>query len=494
MAELGPGTRLGRYQVDRVIGRRDVADICRAHDEQGLPYAVKVFHRGGEEVMRRASLVIGLEHPNIARNYEVFPYDEGFCVVQEWVPGGSLEAELAYAGRLSMEQTLRLGRDLASALGYAHERGILHRDITPANVLRHPDGRYMLVDFGALGQLEHDTGLTRAGQVAGTPYYMSPEQLTGSPQGAASDIFGLGLLLFRAVYGRVPDESAENLLDLLSRRVQQPIEVPESPLRGLITACLALDPDARPRSAEVLEMLRVLTEQWNASYAVSEADVDEAIPPPLSWPSPPTTSPPATTWPGQGQWQMPAQRLPVPSYGPSRRSIGTRGVLAGAGVAALVAVVVLASVLGASWTGIVLVANGVLIAAAGVAVARWLRRRWSARSDQVGHDVSRVFFSATSRADLSQSLMIEVNAMMASLQTIDQRLLGKTVVAFIDEYEKADASADRQSALLGMVSVLEKVEHRLAPWHVRHRDAIATTIAVVGCVAGVLSAVQPFLG
>jgi hypothetical protein len=492
VAELGPGTRLGRYQVDRVIGRRDVADICRAHDERGLPYAVKVFHRGGEEVMRRASLVIGLEHPNIARNYEVFPYGEGFCVVQEWVPGGSLEAELAYAGRLSIEQTLRLGRDLASALGYAHERGILHRDITPANVLRHPDGRYMLVDFGALGQLEHDTGLTRAGQVAGTPYYMSPEQLTGSPQGAASDIFGLGLLLFRAVYGRVPDESADNLLDLLSRRVQQPIEVPQSPLRGLISACLALDPNARPRSAEVLEMLRVLTEQWNASYTASEAEVEDAVPPPLTRPSPPrmtTTSPPATTSPGQGQWQ-----LPVPSYGPSSRSAGRRGVVVGAGVVALVAVVVLASVLGASWTGIVLVANGVLIAAAGVAVARWLRRRWSARSDQVGQDVSRVLFSATSRADLSRSLMIEVNAMMASLQTIDQRLLGKTVVAFIDEYEKADASADRQSALLGMVSVLEKVEKRLAPWHVRHRDAIATAIAVVGCVAGVVSAVQPFLG
>jgi len=168
-----------------------------------------------------------------------------------------------------------------------------------------------------------------------------------------------------------------------------------------------------------------------------------------------------------------------------------RLALAGVLLAAVVVVVVVA---GASWTGIALVANGLIVAAVAIGVARWLRRRWSVASPQLERDASRLLFSAVGRAELSRSLMIEVDTMLEGLRSVDERILGMTVVAMLAEYDTADSSADRQAALLNMVAVLEKVEGRLAPWHVRHRDAIATTIAVVGCVAGVLSAVQPFLG
>jgi hypothetical protein len=140
------------------------------------------------------------------------------------------------------------------------------------------------------------------------------------------------------------------------------------------------------------------------------------------------------------------------------------------------------------------VANGLIVAAVAIGVARWLRRRWFVASPQLEREASRLLFSSVGRAELSRSLMIEVDAMLAGLRSIDEKILGMTVVAMLAEYDSADSSADRQSALLGMVSVLEKVEGRMAPWHVRHRDAITTMIAVVGCVAGVLSAVQPFLG
>jgi hypothetical protein len=258
---------------------------------------------------------------------------------------------------------------------------------------------------------------------------MSPEQITGPQQGVESDIFGLGMLLYR--------------------RVQEPIHVPESPLRRLIAACLAFDPRERPRSAtEVLDLIRTL-----AGEPVTPADSYAT-----------------------------AQRV-RPRMVPL--------VLAGVLLAAVVVVVVVA---GAPWTGIALVANGLIVAAVAIGVARWLRRRWSVASPQLEREASRLLFSSVGRAELSRSLMIEVDTMLEGLRSVDERILGMTVVAMLAEYDTADSSADRQAALLNMVAVLEKVEGRLAPWHVRHRDAIATTIAVVGCVAGVLSAVQPFLG
>lgn len=136
MAELSPGSRLGRYTVDRLVGRGAVADVFLAHDEQlaGRQVALKVFRDGGEQLRQRAALALRLEHPNIARSYGLFQYDDGFYLVQEWVAGGSLEAMLDRTGPLDVAETLRLGRDVASALGYAHARGILHRDLTPSNV------------------------------------------------------------------------------------------------------------------------------------------------------------------------------------------------------------------------------------------------------------------------------------------------------------------------------------------------------------------------
>lgn len=488
MAELSPGSRLGRYTVDRLVGRGAVADVFLAHDEQlaGRQVALKVFRDGGEQLRQRAALALRLEHPNIARSYGLFQYEDGFYLVQEWVAGGSLEAMLDRTGPLDVAETLRLGRDVASALGYAHARGILHRDLTPSNVLRQPHRGYQLVDFGALGVLEESTGLTRSGQVAGTPYYMSPEQITGQQQGVESDIFGLGMLLYRSLYGRLPDE-AENMLDLLYRRVQEPIHVPESPLQGLIAACLALDPRERPGSAtEVLDLISTLAEQWETSYTAPAEAAERTEP---------VTPAQGTLTQSPGQWQSIPSTLPTgsDSYVTAQRVRPRMVRLALAGVL-LAAVVVVVVVAGASWTGIALVANGLIVAAVAIGVARWLRRRWSVASPQLERDASRLLFSAVGRAELSRSLMIEVDTMLEGLRSVDERILGMTVVAMLAEYDTADSSADRQAALLNMVAVLEKVEGRLAPWHVRHRDAIATTIAVVGCVAGVLSAVQPFLG
>ncbi|HZO65685.1 MAG TPA: hypothetical protein VFB74_11840 [Kribbellaceae bacterium] len=247
-------------------------------------------------------------------------------------------------------------------------------------------------------------------------------------------------------------------------------------------------PGARsPRAAtEVLDLISTLAEQWETSYTAPAEAAERTEP---------VTPAQGTLTQSPGQWQSIPSTLPTgsDSYVTAQRVRPRMVRLALAGVL-LAAVVVVVVVAGASWTGIALVANGLIVAAVAIGVARWLRRRWSVASPQLERDASRLLFSAVGRAELSRSLMIEVDTMLEGLRSVDERILGMTVVAMLAEYDTADSSADRQAALLNMVAVLEKVEGRLAPWHVRHRDAIATTIAVVGCVAGVLSAVQPFLG
>lgn len=159
-----------------------------------------------------------------------------------------MEADLRAGGQLTVQQTVQLGRDMASALSYAHQRGILHRDIKPSNVLRTTEGTYKLVDFGAVGQLQQDTAATKAGEIAGTPLYMSPEQITGASQTPASDLFGLGPLLYRCLHGHLPDETADTYLQLAVGRINAPISVPRRRCEGCSSAAWpSTQRSARPR-------------------------------------------------------------------------------------------------------------------------------------------------------------------------------------------------------------------------------------------------------
>ena len=132
---------------------------------------------------------------------------------------------------------------------------------------------------------------------------------------------------------------------------------------------------------------------------------------------------------------------------------------------------------------------GVGIAVGAIVLARALRHRWEAPSPATEHRASELLFGTAARKDLTQSLMIEVDQLLGALQAVDSRILGVTVVAMINEYETSRESGDRQAALLHVVELMEKIQTRLAPWHVRHRDAITVSIAIVGCLTGVLSAV-----
>jgi hypothetical protein len=321
---------------------------------------------------------------------------------------------------------------------------------------------YKLADFGAVGTLAEGTGLTEAGVIAGTPLYMSPEQVTGRQQSSASDLFGLGLLLYRCLYGSLPGEGAGNYLELAASRLQ-PIPVPPSPLQALLQRLLALDPARRPQSAS--EVLVALDSILGASRA--EPPI-APVPVPAQMPvlEPPSALERELPWP---PWERPAVL-----------SIG---------------LTVLAAVLAAVWLGVgglpstdwglVRAVAGLVVVGLAFAGARWIRRRWTSRAPETELRAANLIFGAHQREELTASLIIEVEEVVRNLNTLDAKILGMTVVAMLHQYEDAKKWSHKQKALLDMVTLMEKLQQHLSPWHVRHKDAIATAVAVVGALTGV---------
>src|SRR6185437_11347298 len=179
------------------------------------------------------------------------PYDRPPWMATAYVPGPSLTDYVYAYGPLPEPAAWRLAAGIAEALLAVHARGLVHRDLKPSNVLLAVDGP-RVIDFGIASALEM-TGLTAAGSVMGSPPYMSPEQATGQPTGPASDVFALGSTIAFAACGAPPfgDGDAAALLFRVVHLEPAIASVPER-LRGLVAACLAKDPAARPTLPQLL--------------------------------------------------------------------------------------------------------------------------------------------------------------------------------------------------------------------------------------------------
>jgi protein kinase-like protein len=460
---LSPGTAVGPYRVVEHVGDTGTqAEVYRAQDDDGREVALKLLGTSDAQARREVDVVRHLNHPRIVQTYKVLEYKHRFCLVQEWVDGPSLATVLGDERRLGLDQVVRVGEAVAEALAYAHSLGVLHRDIKPSNVLRTADGDYKLVDFGAAGLLQPEVETTQIGEIVGTPLYMSPEQATGAPQTTASDMFGLGLLLYRCLYGALPGEESDNYLQLLLTRTTTPIEVPPSPLRDLLRRCLAIDPAERPRSArEVLDAL---------------SGTDRLAP----LPGVPLT-PIGTTFP-----QPPGSAV---DHAP-RSAVAT--------VLAAAAVVVVAAVL--TWLLVPVPSGGFLlrlligvVVVAGALFTAYRVRQLVGPAPEAERRATGILTGAASRSALTESMVLEVDQVVTRLKSLDARFLGYTLVLLIREAEEAKESADRVAALTQMVALMEKLTRQLLPWHVRHKEAIATSIAIVGSLAGVASVVSGFL-
>jgi hypothetical protein len=398
-------------------------------------------------------VVAALDHPNIVKLYEFFEFERRLYLVQEWMKAGSLEGLLGLTGLLNLRQTLQLGLDVTAALAYAHRNAILHRDIKPSNVMLDEHGRYKLTDFGALGRLESDTGATRRGEVAGTPLYMAPEQFTGQAQSPATDLYALGLLLFRCLHGKLPGGSSGNFVELYRGRSDGTLIVPPSPLQDLLRRCLAPNAGRRPQSADqVRAELREIYQRSSPGAVLPPTQPGMCLPE-----SPRDLS--------SGSPQMANAERSAPIWS---RSAG-RLALAVAAVVVLTAVSTLILIRGGEGTRpgieidvarpLVGVLLGLAIFGAGLASAWWIRAR-SSDSPDLERRAASIVLGAESRDDLTRSLVIEVDRLVRRLETFDARFLGMSVIAMIHEYKESNDSSDRQSALLNVVTLMEKVQIR----------------------------------
>jgi serine/threonine protein kinase len=263
--------QLGPYQIEGVIGQGGMGVVLQARDPKlNRRVAIKLMSActsaspaGRERFLREARAAAAVKHDNVVTIHAV--HDDGPLpfLVMELIEGASLEEKLASHTALPAAEIVQIGTQIAAGLEAAHQRGLVHRDIKPANILLEAGGnRVKITDFG-LARATDDGRLTREGELAGTPQYMSPEQARGQPADHRSDLFSLGSLLYLLCTGR-PAFAAESTLATLRAICDdhpQPIRAanPEIPgwLEALVLRLLEKAPDDRPRSAgEVEQQLR----------------------------------------------------------------------------------------------------------------------------------------------------------------------------------------------------------------------------------------------
>jgi serine/threonine protein kinase len=253
----------GRYRLEKRLGAGAMAEVWLARDTQLDRLVALKRLRGDADPLRferEAHAVASLSHPNIARLFDYGSEEGRPYMVFEYLPGGTLEDRLAAGGLLEDAETERIATEVAEGLAHAHDRGLIHRDLKPTNIVFDEEGRAKITDFGIARMSGADT-LTDAGTLVGTAAYMSPEQASGEPVTPASDVYSFGVLLFRMLTGRLPFESP-NAVDLLRRQLHEPpppvAEVrPGAPpeLAAVAERALAKDPAERPPDGSALRRL-----------------------------------------------------------------------------------------------------------------------------------------------------------------------------------------------------------------------------------------------
>ncbi|HET9768703.1 MAG TPA: serine/threonine-protein kinase, partial [Thermoanaerobaculia bacterium] len=266
-------TLIGRYEVIRELGRGAMGTVFLARDTAlGRLVALKTFRATFEEggdpensgIHRRRSLREAqragtLSHPSVITIYDVVessPDEDSFYIVMEYVEGQGLDARMRERGPMQLAEVAPLVTQIASALDHLHERGIVHRDVKPGNVLVAGDGRIKITDFGIARS--EDPGATLDTDVYGTPYYMAPEQIQGRPLDARTDVFALGVVVYEMLTGTrpFPGATVAQVAHRIVYGVPAEPEVDGKPLsaamREVLGQALAKDPAGRYPTAGAL--------------------------------------------------------------------------------------------------------------------------------------------------------------------------------------------------------------------------------------------------
>jgi len=339
------GKTIGRVRIEKYLARGGMAEVyLGSHLTLDRLVAVKVLHSYIEEepdlmtrFQREAKVVAGLRHPNIVQIFDFDTVEGHPYIVMEYLSGPTLAAYLRNLHqkneRIPAHQVARLLKGLTSALDYAHELGVIHRDIKPGNIMLHrrsadipvdapltKDIDAIVTDFG-LVRITHSAEMTASGKISGTPAYMAPEQARGDKTDHRTDIYSLGVVLYEMLAGRVPFDSDSTLSIIFKHINEPPPHIPDlSPaVQSVIDRALAKDPNARYQSSRDMAVDFYLA---NGMTAQAETVYDGVLKTPEPVPS--RVAEPAP--------------VPVPEPKPS----GSRAWL-GAGIVAFICVLALAA-------------------------------------------------------------------------------------------------------------------------------------------------------
>jgi serine/threonine protein kinase len=262
----------GRFTPLEELGRGGMGVVWRARDtvlgrqvaiKQLLPPAgLSADARGTmrSRMLREARAAAQLDHRNAVTVHDVLLDQDSVLIVMELVKAVTLTKTVEREGPLPDVRVAAIGLDMLDVLAEAHELGIIHRDVKPANVLVRQDGSIKLADFG-IARFQGDPTLTEAGAIIGTPAYMAPEQIRGLESSPAIDLWGLGVTLFFAVEG-LPAFAGPSPTAVMAAVLTDPPRTPQrarSPLGKLLISLLAKDPKDRPTTAQLRSDLSQLT-------------------------------------------------------------------------------------------------------------------------------------------------------------------------------------------------------------------------------------------
>ena len=257
----------GQYKIIQKLGEGGMASVYLAHEKDlDRDVAIKVLPRAFlhdkkfiERFKREARISAKLEHPNIINIHQI-SIDEDLCyIVMNYVKGLNLSEEIFTKGALPVENIVRWGSEICSALSYAHKNGVIHRDLKPENIMIDQNDRVVVMDFG-IAYAVQDIVLTQTGTVMGSPLYMSPEMAKGEKTDNRSDLYSIGVILYQMATATLPFQ-ASGAPSLMYMHVHEPPDPPDVRnsdvppwLRDIILKCLAKNPDSRFSNSDELRI------------------------------------------------------------------------------------------------------------------------------------------------------------------------------------------------------------------------------------------------